>query len=227
MIEMIATSVKDAIEIEAGGAHRIELVSALSEGGLTPSYGLIQAVVKSVQIPVNVMIRPHSNNFVYTNDEIALMKKDIEIANELGAKGVVLGVLTEENVIDFKKLEFLLSVCEGLNVTFHRAIDETNVIHSVEKLSRYKQMTTILTSGSLLTPITKNTALIREMIAGAGHIDILLGGGLTLENTRDIKAQTGAQHFHFGSAVRTNGYVDHKKVRHLMDQFKEALSCGE
>jgi len=223
MIEIIATTLKDALEIEAGDAHRVELVSALSEGGLTPSYGLIQAVVKGVQIPVNVMIRPHSSGFIYTDDEIELMKKDIEIARDLGAKGVVLGVLTEENEIDFEKLESLLSVCKGLDVTFHRAIDETDVVRSVEQLSRYKEITTILTSGGLSAPLKDNAVLIKKMIACAGHIDILLGGGLTLENVAVIKTQTGAQHFHFGSAIRTNNNVDRKKIITLMDELKEVL----
>ena len=223
MIEMIATTFKDALEIEAGGGHRIELISALSEGGLTPSYGLIQAVVKAVQIPVNVMIRPHSSGFVYTDDEIDFMKKDIEIARELGAKGVVLGALTTENEIDFEKLESLLSVCKGLNVTFHRAIDETNVVRSVEQLSHYKEITTILTSGGLAAPIEDNVVLIKDMIACAGHIDILLGGGLTLENIREVKVQTGAQHFHFGSVIRANDHVDRKKIITLMDELKEVL----
>ena len=77
MIEVIATTIEDAIRIEKSGCNRIELVSALTEGGLTPSYALIKNVVKSVNIPVNVMIRPHAKSFNYTYKEIQLMKEDI------------------------------------------------------------------------------------------------------------------------------------------------------
>ncbi|MCL1990738.1 MAG: copper homeostasis protein CutC [Defluviitaleaceae bacterium] len=219
MIEIIATTVKDARAIEAGGAGQIELVSALSEGGLTPSYGLIEAVVNAVKIPVNVMIRPHSASFIYDNDEIELMKKDIQIARELGAKGVVLGVLTEENEIDFEKLASLLAVCEGLDVTFHRAIDETDVVHSTKKLSTYQQITTILTSGGL-TPVEENTMLIKEMIESSGHIDILVGGGVNFDNVKPILIQTGAQSAHLGSAVRVNDVVARCKVSELMQYLK-------
>jgi len=99
MIEIIAATPEDARRIEACGADRIELVSALSEGGLTPSYAIIEITVKSVTIPVNVMIRPHSKSFVYTREEIEIMKEDIHVAKELGANGVVIGALDEKRKI--------------------------------------------------------------------------------------------------------------------------------
>lgn len=74
-IEFIATTIEDALLIEKSGADRIELVSALAEGGLTPSHALIEAVVNSVKIPVNVMVRPHSQSFCYTQNDLEIMKK--------------------------------------------------------------------------------------------------------------------------------------------------------
>jgi len=216
MIEIIATTIEDATEIEAGGANRIELISALSEGGLTPSYGLIKEVISRVSIPVNVMIRPHSKNFIYTDDEIELMKKDIKIARDLGANGVVLGVLTKTNEIDTKKLESLLSVCHNLDVTFHRAIDETDVIASIKILAQYKAITNVLTSGGLGAPIEENSEIIKEMISYSKHINILLGGGLTLENCATVLKQTSATDAHLGSAVRVNDSVSSKKVATLL-----------
>lgn len=219
MIEIIATTIDDAIEIQKGGANRIELVSALSEGGLTPSYGLIKEMINRVSIPVNVMIRPHSKSFIYTDDEIELMKEDIEIVRDLGANGVVLGVLTKENEIDEKKLQSLLSVCQNLDVTFHRAIDETDVVASVKKLAAYKEITNILTSGGLAAPIEQNVAIIKEMMIHSEHINLLLGGGMTFDNFAVILEQTGATHFHFGSSVRVNDGVDQEKVVTLMNEF--------
>ncbi|RXD24785.1 copper homeostasis protein CutC, partial [Acinetobacter baumannii] len=70
--------------IEECGADRIELVSALTEGGLTPSYAIIESVVKSVKIPVNVMVRHHAKSFNYSNEEVDLMIRDIEIIKSLG-----------------------------------------------------------------------------------------------------------------------------------------------
>ena len=214
-VELIALTLEDAKRIEKAGGNRIELISAMSEGGLTPSYGLIEAVVKSVKIPVNVMIRPHSYGFVYTEEEIQLMKQDILQAKKLGANGVVLGVLTPQNEIDVPTLQKLLSVCDGLEVTFHRAIDETDVPKNVKLLSNYPQITTILTSGGLKAPIAQNVDIIKQAIANSGHIDILLGGGLTLENAREIADETHANCLHLGSAVRQGIEIDENKIKQL------------
>lgn len=202
MIEIIATTPEDARKIELCGGDRIELVSALSEGGLTPSYGLIKKVVKSVSIPVNVMVRPHAKSFVYSDEELELMKQDIEIARELGANGVVFGTLNEKNEICEKSLEMLLEVSHGLEVTFHRAIDELiSPADGAKILSKYSGITRILTSGGK-GRIEENFEVIKNMIGFAGHIKILVGGGLNFENAREIIRRTGAPEFHFGTAVR-------------------------
>lgn len=91
LIEFIAVTVEDAKLIERSGADRIELVSGLTEGGITPSYGLIEKVVNSVNIPVNVMVRPHAQSFCYSEDDITIMKNDIRIIRSIGANGVVFG----------------------------------------------------------------------------------------------------------------------------------------
>lgn len=97
MLEIIGMTVEDAKSIEECGADRIEHMSALTEGGLTPSYGLVERVVKSVDIPVNVMIRHHANGFVYSEEDLEIMKRDIQAVKSLGVNGVVLGVLDEKN----------------------------------------------------------------------------------------------------------------------------------
>jgi copper homeostasis protein len=218
VIEIIATNVKDALEIENGGADRIELVSALELGGLTPSHGIIKEVVKAVRIPVNVMIRPHADSFVYTDEEITSMKEEIKIARELGANGVVLGVLNINNTIDTHKLESLLSVCQGLDVTFHRAVDETDVLASVKQLQPYNKITNILTSGGLTTSLQENTELIREIILSSYYTNILVGGGLTLDNVGIVALKAGATHFHFGTAVQTDGEVVMEKVKKVVNK---------
>jgi copper homeostasis protein len=101
LLDFIAVTVEDAVLIEKSGADRIELVSGLTEGGLTPSYGLIEKAVSSVRIPINVMVRPHSQSFCYSKDDLAIMKQDIRIIRSLGANGVVSGMLDEEGNINF------------------------------------------------------------------------------------------------------------------------------
>lgn len=221
MIEIIAATVEDAINAQQGGADRIELVSALSEGGLTPSYGLIKGVIEAVTIPVNVMIRPHSKSFVYTDHDLKAMALDIQMAKELGANGVVYGLLTSEKALDKQGLEQLIAVSDGLDITFHRAIDEQNPVAMMKILATYKEITTVLTSGGLLAPIDQNTAIINHMIEEAGHIQVLLGGGLNGQNISAIAKSVNTQNFHFGTAVQTSGEVVAGKVASIKRQLQE------
>ena len=203
MLEVIATTLDDAINIEHSGANRIELVSALTEGGLTPSYALIKQVVKSVSIPVNIMIRPHSKSFIYTENDVKTMKEDIEIARSLKANGVVFGALTKDMEIDEEVLDKLLASVGDLEVTFHRAIDASaDPVKATKVLKNYTKITRILTSGGQ-GKIDNNFKTINEMIKTAGPI-ILLGGGITLHNIPHLRENTGAKEFHVGTAVRKN-----------------------
>lgn len=220
MLEIIGMSVEDAIAIEKCGADRIELVSALTEGGLTPSFGLIESVVNKVKIPVNVMIRHHAKSFVYSDEDINIMIKDIEKVKEIGANGVVFGILDEKNNIREEQLITLLEAAKGLDVTYHRAIDETNVIDSIKILSKYEYITNVLTSAGKGN-IENNIEKIKEMKKNAGSINILLGGGLNFENIDRIKNLTNNKDFHFGTAIRVDknpfGEIDEAKLRKLVE----------
>lgn len=218
LLEVIASTVLDALRIEGFGGNRIELVSALKEGGLTPSYGLIKAVINSVKIPVNVMVRPHSNSFVYTDREIELMKEDILMIKRLGANGVVFGALDEKNNICEKSLVKLLEASDGLEVTFHRAIDELiNPVEGIKVLRKYP-IKNLLTSGGE-GKIIDNISVIKNMIKESGNIEVLIGGGLTLTNIEAIANSTGVKQCHFGTAVRIDSSphmdIDEKKLNHL------------
>lgn len=223
MLEIIGMSVEDAKAIEECGASRIELVSALTEGGLTPSYAIIESVIKSVKIPVNVMIRPHANSFVYSEEDLKIMIKDIQIAKQLGANGVVFGVLNKDNKINENDLKRLLEYCDGLEVTFHKAIDETDINESINILNKYEQITTILTSGGK-GKIEDNIDKINNMIKNSKHIDILIGGGLNFDNIKNIKSSTSNNSYHFGTAVRFDKspfkHIEKDKLKKLVNIIK-------
>ncbi|MDB0441074.1 copper homeostasis protein CutC [Clostridioides difficile] len=220
MLEIIGMTVEDAKIIEDCGADRIELVSALTEGGLTPSFGLIESVVNSVKIPVNVMIRPHAKSFVYSKEDINIMLKDINRVKEIGANGVVFGMLDNKSNIDEENLNFLLQYCDNLDVTFHRAIDESNTIESVNILKDYDRITNILTSGGKGS-IRDNAEIIKDMMLNSNNIKILLGGGLNFNNIVEIKEVTKANNFHFGTAIRIDKNpfedIDRQKLKQLVD----------
>lgn len=171
------------------------------------------------------MIRPHSKSFIYTDEEIAIMKEDIIIAKELGANGVVFGTIDENGSICIKSLENLLKVCAGIDITFHRAIDELkNPIEGIKILSNYPQITNVLTSGGKGN-ILDNISTINEMIRYRKHINIMIGGGLKFSNIKQIMKNTSANQYHFGTAIRYNGTcwgeIDDKSLKMLVNIIKE------
>ncbi|MDM5186461.1 copper homeostasis protein CutC [Bacillus sp. DX4.1] len=220
MLEVIATCLEDVKRIEQSGGNRIELISAYTEGGLTPSYAFIKKAVDAVTIPVHVMIRPHAKSFVYTAEEIEMMKEDIQIAKKHGAAGVVLGVLNEHSQIDEEKLADLLSVVDGMNVTFHRAIDEVdNVVEAVKVLRKFGKVTHILTSGGQGN-IEENITVLHDMQRESqGEIQLIVGSGVTKENVRQLLHETGITEAHVGTAVREGqscfSEIDQKRVQEL------------
>ena len=100
LVEACVDSVASALAAERGGAGRIELCDNLFDGGTTPSAGMISAVKAAVRIPVFVIIRSRGGGFVYTDDEVSVMRLDVEAAKMLGADGIVVGALTRDARVD-------------------------------------------------------------------------------------------------------------------------------
>lgn len=209
LIEIIVLNDEDARVAEAFGADRLELVSAMTEGGLTPSYGTIKNVVNSVSIPVMIMVRPHSFSFQYRKEEWQTFREDIKAIRDLGAAGIVFGAITNRENIDFELLAMVLEEAKGLQVTFHRAIDEGDPLSLYKSLiqSGYK-IDRVLTSGGKPT-VREGIETIQNMIEEshktATNPIIMPGSGLSLENITYIHNQLHAAEYHFGSAARIEG----------------------
>ncbi|MDU4694900.1 MAG: copper homeostasis protein CutC [Paenibacillus sp.] len=207
LLEVIVTCVEDAIIAEANGADRLELITAITEGGLTPGIGMVQQVVKAVAIPVHVMVRPHSRSFVYGEADMLTMEAEVRAIVEAGAAGIVFGALTAERTIDEAALERILALTGRLNVTFHRAFDElADLLSGLRTLMRYPQVNRVLTSGGL-RPAPQAVPAVRELVelAKGSSLRILAGHGLTLETVSQFVSETGVTEVHFGSAVRVSG----------------------
>ncbi|MFC4599470.1 copper homeostasis protein CutC [Cohnella hongkongensis] len=207
ILEVIATSVLDAKLAQKHGADRIELISGIAEGGVTPSAGLIEQVVKAVDIPVNVMLRPHANSFRYDEDDLAVMLRDARRIRESGAAGIVMGMLDGKGGVDTAALELLLGETGELAVTFHRAFDELEDRRAaLELLSRYPTIRRILTSGgrpSALDARDEIAELVR--LSEGGAPDILAGSGLVLASLDEFIRHTRVREVHMGTGVRVNG----------------------
>jgi copper homeostasis protein len=218
LLEVIATTVADARIVAQSGADRVELVTAMGEGGLTPSIGLIEAVVTAVRIPVNVIVRPHSRSFVYDADDCAVMLRDVRAVKAAGANGIVIGMLNTDGTIDREGLARAIDAADGLAITFHRAFDETRDLReALDLLLEFDAVTNVLTSGGKPSVLHAEVA-IRELVqqARGSHCTVLAGAGLTVNAVAGFVRRTGVEAVHFGSGVRIGGNglapVDIEKV---------------
>lgn len=206
ILEVIATTIDDIAVASASAADRIELVSGIAEGGLTPSIGLIEAAVATSKIPVYVMIRPHSQSFTYSEADITLMIRDIEAVKACGAPGIVIGSNNSNRQIDIQSLERLLKAADGLDVTYHRAFDElVDQFEGLKVLAQYPAISRILTSGGADKAIDSMEHLKRlQQRAVELGLHLQGGSGLSVENTEQFLRETGIGQVHYGSAVRVD-----------------------
>jgi copper homeostasis protein len=226
LLEVIATTVADAKAAEQAGADRLELITAFGEGGLTPSIGMVEAVVDAVRIPVNVIVRPHSRSFVFDANDYAAMLRDVRAIAAARANGIVIGMLTPEGEIDRDGLARAIDAADGLSITFHRAFDEARDLRQAfDVLLGFDAVTNVLTSGGAPS-VLQAEQTIRALVGRAHglHCTVLAGAGLTVDALAGFVAATGVQAVHFGSGVRVGGNglapIDAEKVaraRALLD----------
>ena len=178
-MEVSVESVAGARVAAAAGAARVELCAGLSDGGLTPSAALIEAA--SALVEVHVLVRPRPGDFHYTADELDLVVRDIAVAREHGATGVVVGALTGDGRVDDGCAAFV-AAAEGMQTTFHRAIDVS--ADSRAALDRVAALgfTRVLTSGRRRSALD-GAPLIKELVAQAGdRIEVMACGGVRAAN---------------------------------------------
>lgn len=225
MLEIIATSVADAIAAERSGADRLELCAALSEGGLTPSLGLVKAVVQAVEIPVHVIVRPHSRTFKYDESDLAVMLADIRYINQAGAAGIVIGVLDEDNKVNTESLTRLLQEAGEMKVTFHRAFDDIDdQLTALEVIAGFPQIQRILTSGGQ-APAPEAAEQLKRLVDKSRDttVCILAGNGMRPETLSALVMATGLEEVHFGSAVRVNRSFMHPVDEAVIAEVKSEL----
>ena len=179
-----------------GGAHRIELCSALEADGLTPSQGLIRYARRFPSLRLHVLIRPRTGDFIYNGDELEIMRSDILSAKRLGADGVVIGALTREGDIDVDACRELIKAAGNIDVTFHRAFDHCRAPRQALEQIIALGCSRLLTSGQAATA-EEGIPLLRQLVEqAAGRIIIMPGAGVTPAGARRILDATGATEIH-------------------------------
>lgn len=201
-LEVCTASLRSVIHAVEGGAERIELCSALSVGGLTPSVGLLKVVRELFpKLKIHVLIRPREGNFVYSESEVREMEYDISSALPY-ADAIVGGAMTEAGDIDRKTTQRLITASQGLPFTFHRAFDVSRTPMEAVEILKEIGCTRLLTSGTMSTA-EEGISVIRRLVdKSEGRIIILPGGGVTLKNIHKILEQTGATEIHGSASIR-------------------------
>lgn len=216
LLEVAVDTVEDALNAQAAGADRIELCSALSLDGLTPSIGAIRAARRLVSRPLMIMIRPRAGPFFADEQDVRIMAADIEAAVEAGADGLVLAVLNPDRTLNGRACRELLRHCAGRTAVFHRAFDHLK--NPLESLSELIDLgfSRILTSGG--GPCAADPAALERLVrltdAAAGRIEILPGGGIRAANVSAVLERSRFTQVH--SSCRTAQHrVDPEEVKAL------------
>ena len=212
LLEITVESVGAALAAERGGADRIELCADLRCGGLTPTPEAMCSARAALRLPIFVMIRPRPGNFIYTHDEISLMKSQITQAREAKMDGIVLGVLREKNAVDVPLLKALVDFAAPLPITFHRAFDETpDLFRALEDVIS-ADATRILTSGGA-SKVPQALPTLAKLVQIAGdRIIILPGSGIYPDNFDEVKNSIHAREYHSGlSSVLPYGSSDYAR----------------
>lgn len=237
ILEICANSIQSAINAQQAGAHRIELCENLEQGGTTPSYGFLVQARKHLNIKINVLIRPRSGDFLYSDLEYQIIQDDIRMAKQLGADGIVCGILLPNGDVDIPRTKALVDLAKPMSFTFHRAYDFTN--------DPFKALEDVISTGAncLLTSGQQPTAiqgvhLIWELVKVAkDRITIMPGSGVNADNIEYL-IETGATEFHMsgtksfesGMTFRKMGmilgdpYTDYKILESNIEKINAVLS---
>ena len=200
-LEVCVDTIDGVRAARAGGAARVELCAALSEGGLTPPVGLMKAAAQ-VDIPCFAMIRPRSGLFQFNAEEVGMMLDDIRAAREAGLAGVVLGVQHADGALDADVLARLCEAAGPMGKTLHRVIDVVPDPFAALDRAMSLGFDRVLTSGGA-PEAPEGADVIRALVErAAGRMSVMPGCGLTPENVADIVRHTGVREVHAACAER-------------------------
>ncbi|MDQ2998954.1 MAG: copper homeostasis protein CutC, partial [Chloroflexota bacterium] len=208
-------SVESAIAAERGGADRVELCDNLLEGGTTPSAGAIAIARAHLSLKLHVIIRPRGGDFCFSEIEFAVMQHDIALAKQLGADGVVIGILTADGEIDIARTRALIELARPLSVTFHRAFDMArDPYRALEDLISLG-VDRILTSGQQPS-VLEGLDLIAELVELAGERVTIMPGGGTERNVGKIVARSGVREVHVTGTTSVESAMQFRNQRVFM-----------
>jgi len=214
-LEVCVESAAGAVAAIAGGCDRIELCSALALGGLTPSAGLVAAVLALASpagVPVRAMVRPRPGGFAYDDDDLALAIAEARALAAAGVQGLVFGA-TAGGALDRATIGRWIAALgpDRPGLTLHRAIDVVDDPVAAVDAAVALGFDHILTSGGA-TSAGEGAPVIARMVArAAGRCTIMAGAGVGPGNAAVLIAATGVSALH-GSASVPNTLIENDRL---------------
>ena len=205
-VEVCIDDVDGATIAEACGADRVEVCAALSEGGTTPSIGLVTTVLARTRtLEVSVLVRPRAGDFVYSAAEVDVMCADIAAVRALRPApevqvGFAVGALTAEGAVDTAVLGRLVAACGPAPVTFHRAFDTLADLPAALRVLADAGVGRVLTSGGAPTAAAGADTLRRLVEAGGDAITVMAGGSVRGDDVAELVRRTGVPAVHLRAA---------------------------
>jgi copper homeostasis protein len=224
-LEVIGFDLASCLIAETHGANRIELCANPHEGGTTPSYGMIRVARQNTSIQLFPIIRPRGGDFLFSRLDFQSMITDIQQCEQLGCDGVVIGMLTEDGIVDVDRCAELIQHAGAMQVTFHRAFDRVkDPMKALEQIIDLGCMR-ILTSG-LRPNVDLGREMLRTLVDAAGdRITIMPGSGVRSNNVLELARFTGATAFH--SSARSSHPTTMKYINSSMDEDLASVSIDD
>ena len=204
VLEVCVDSLASARAAIAGGADRLELCSALLAGGLTPYEALLRQIRAESDIPIRCLMRPRPGDFLYSPEELEMLRQQILQLKEAGAGGFVIGCLTPEGDLDEKAMAPLVEACGSSGITLHRAIDVSRDPADTYLRACAMGIDTVLTSGCAPScragkETIEKLLSLRDKTGGA---EVLIGAGVNAAVIREFRTTLpGARAFHMSGKL--------------------------
>ena len=216
LFEVSIGGIDDVILAQKYGVDRIELNIGLRLGGLTPSLALCEKTRELYDGTIIAMIRTRGGGFRYTEKEMKIHYRDIEILSPW-VDGFVFGCLNEDLKIDKDILKKVRELTLTKKLAFHRAFDLVDDMDEAIKTLIECKVDRVLTAGVKYS-VNEGWENLRYLQSSYGNdIEVLAGGGIVVENIIDMHQKTGITQFH-GSLqgkmfdIDTNNGVSYKIV---------------
>ncbi len=215
IVEVCVDSVESALAAENGGADRVELCDNLLEGGTTPSAGAMAVARERLRIGLHVILRPRGGDFCYSETELAIMMRDVDVAKRIGVDGVVIGLLRSNGTVDGERARALIEAARPMTVTFHRAFDMARDPHEALEDVIGLGCERLLTTGQEPSAL-EGLDLLTDLVRRAADRIVVMPGGVHERNVRKVVAATGAHEVHVTGTTSVPSPMEYRNPRVFM-----------